>query len=559
MGIAASDKHKRTELHGHVHVPLPGEKQTGRSDPNSELQVTLVLRRRGESPEIHSVPDAKPSQLRNHATRHTVPLAHVALEDDIALVKRFASEYQLAVCEVAPHRRAVVLSGNVANMERAFNIALANIEHARGKYRATIGNVSVPPELSAIVQSVLGLNTRPCAKRRRVHHANTVKPFWTVPEMAREYDFPDNSSAEKQSIGIIELGGGYHESDLQTFFSSLQMPMPSIRWVSVDGVQNSPAPEDQIRQFLEIVEGKRKLSSVPEDILAAAQSTVEVTMDIELVAALAPGAEIVVYMAPNTEQGIYSAVSQAISAGKLPSSLSISWGEPESGVSEAYLNSVNEVLRDAATRGVTVCVSSGDEGAINGSLDGKPTVNFPASSPHVLTCGGSSVHKADGNGLRESVWNCVLHGMHGATGGGVSQKFDTPEWQKNHPVPKGPTGSTGRGLPDVAGPADPHHGCAIIVGGECCSSAGTSAVAPLWAALVACIHAKLDAPCEYLTPLLYELSEAGAKPFRDITEGNNGFYQAGRGWNACTGLGTPIVGRLIEALRETRSKHPIAS
>jgi len=482
-------------------------------------------------------------------TREAMAEQHGAMADDIALVERFANEHQLEVSKSAGHRHGVVLSGCAASMERAFAVSLAELEHPRANYRAATGKVSVPQELSGIVRGVLGLNTRPCAKRSMVHH-DTVKPFWTVREMAKAYGFPANISAAGQSIALIELGGGYHDEDLQKFFASLSMTVPPIRWVSVDGVENSPAPADQVRQFLDVVEGKRKLAEVPEDVLAAAQATVEVTMDIELAAALAPGAEIVVYMAPNTEQGIHNAVSQAIAGRETPPcALSISWGEAESGVSEAYLNSVDEVLRDAAMLGVTVCVSSGDEGAMNGSTDGEPEVNFPAASPHVLSCGGCTVNDAQEERMSESAWNCILHGLHGATGGGVSRKFQPPEWQEEHGVPLAPTGFKGRGVPDVAGPADPHRGCAIVVGGEWCPSAGTSAVAPLWAALVACINATLNTRCGYITPLLYEFSKRNLNALCEITEGNNGFYRAGPGWNACTGLGSPRVGPLMEALR----------
>jgi kumamolisin len=237
-------------------------------------------------------------------------------------------------------------------------------------------------------------------------------------------------------------------------------------------------------------------------------------------------------------------------AKQLPCALSISWGEPETGVSKSYLAAVDDALRDAAMLGVTVCVSSGDEGAMNGATDGKPVVNFPASSPHVLSCGGSSVHVASGRELREAAWNCTLHGMHGATGGGVSRHFAAPAWQREHNVPVGPTGRRGRGVPDVAGPADPHQGCEILAGGRRCSSAGTSAVAPLWAALIACLGNHLDTRCGFLTPLLYRHSAQGTDALREITRGNNGFYEAAAGWNACTGLGSPVVQRLLTALRE---------
>lgn len=550
MDGSAAGKRERTELHGHCHAPLHGEAQIGITDPDSQLQVTLVLRRRRELPELHSAVGGKALRERQHLTHEALALEHGAVDGGIALVRRFADEHRLELAENAAHRRSVVLRGRAADMARAFGISLVEMEHRRGNYRAATGCASVPRELDGIVQSVLGLNTRPCAQRQRVHHRNTVEPFWTVREMAAAYGFPTNLTAAKQSIALVELGGGYHEEDLQQFFASLEMPMPPIRWVGVDGVENSPAPAGQIRQFLEVVEGKRKLSEVPEEVLSAAQYTLEVTMDIELAAALAPGAEIAVYMAPNTEQGIYNAVSMAISEkGNLPSALSISWGEPETGISEAYLGSVDEVLRDAAMLGVTVCVSSGDEGAMNGSADGTPAVNFPASSPHVLSCGGSSLRSAQGEPVREAAWNCALHGMHGATGGGVSRKFPPPAWQEEHGVPLAPTGSKGRGVPDVAGPADPHRGCAIIAGGERCSSAGTSAVAPFWAALVACANSALGARCGYITPLLYELSKGSAKPLRDIAEGSNGYYHAGPGWNACTGLGSPMVEELLAALK----------
>jgi kumamolisin len=549
MGGATTRKHERSVLHGNLHVPLHGEKKIGRTARDSELQVTLVLRRKRELPELHVALGSKPPGQRQHLTRAALAREHGTMQDDIALIERFAHEHHLEVCEVAAQHRAVVLGGKAAAMERAFGVDLIELEHVRGNYRAASGTPSVPHELNEIVQSVLGLNTRPCATRRRVHHQDTIKPFWAAHELADAYGFPKNISAKKQSIGLIELGGGYHVEDLQKFFSGLGIAMPTIRSVSVDGVENSPAPANHIRQFLDVAEGKRKISEVPADVLSAAQCTVEVTMDIELAAALAPGAEIVVYMAPNTEQGIFNAVSKALGGKeKLPCAISLSWGEPEIGVSEAYLHCVDEVLRDAAMLGVTVCASSGDTGAMNDSPDGKPAVSFPASSPHVLSCGGSTVERANGS-LQESAWNCTLHGIHGATGGGVSRKFETPRWQKGHAVPLGPTGNEGRGVPDVAGPADPHCGCAIIVGGECCSSAGTSAVAPIWAALVACINTELNARCGFITPLLYKLSESNPKPMREITKGNNGFYHAGPGWNACTGLGSPIGERLVEALR----------
>jgi len=557
MEASATEDSTRAELAGHNHVPLDGEKQKHATAPDSELQVTVLLRRSRELPDVHATFGSQLPHQKKHLTVAEVSSGYGSAPDDIAAVESFAAEHELTVQKSAQHRGRLTLNGKAAAMERAFGVKLVEMEHRRANYRASLGRVSVPPELKHIVRAVLGLNTRPCAARSRVHHSNTITPFWNVPQMAAAYGFPVERSAAGQSIALIELGGGYHEEDLQQFCANVGFAMPVVRCVAVDDAQNAPASAEQIKQFLDVVEGRRKLSEVPEDVLCAAQATVEVTMDIELAIALAPGAEIVVYMAPGTEQGIFDALSLAIAAAeKLPSAISISWGEPETGVSAAYLNSIDEVLREAAMLGVTVCASSGDEGAMNGSTDGTPTVNFPASSPHVLSCGGSTVHETSGESMQESAWNCTLHGMRGATGGGVSRSFETPAWQQEHNVPLAPNGSKGRGVPDVAGPADPHRGCAIVVGGESCSSAGTSAVAPLWAALVACANAALGARCGYITPLLYELSTGQANPLHEITEGNNGFYHAGPGWNACTGLGSPHGKQFIDALRVGRGANP---
>lgn len=550
MDSPTAENTTRAELAGHSHVPLDGEEQTHSTAPDSALRVTLLLRRRRELPDLHTESGHQLPQQKTHINHAALSGEYGAMPEDVAAIKRFAAEHELTVCESEHGLHRVVLSGRASAMETAFGVSLVEMRHRRGSYRAAIGAVSVPRELQHIVRAVIGLNTRPCARRKPVHHGS-ITPFWSVPKMAEAYGFPAESGAAGQSIALIELGGGYHNEDLQKFCASIGMPMPVVRCVSVDGAQNVPASSEQIKEFLDVVEGKRQLSEIPVDVLASAQATVEVTMDLQMAVALAPGAEIVVYMAPGTEQGILDAISLAISDPKnLPSAISISWGEPETGVSGAYLGSIDEVLHEAAMLGVTVCASSGDEGAMNGATDGTPTVNFPASSPHALSCGGSSVHVAVDESLIESAWNCSLHGMRGATGGGVSRNFDTPLWQQEHNVPPSPTGSKGRGVPDVAGPADPHRGCAIVVGGECCSSAGTSAVAPMWAALVACVNAELGARCGYITPLLYQLSTGAANPLREITEGNNGFYHAGRGWNACTGLGSPHVMKLIAALRD---------
>jgi len=147
----------------------------------------------------------------------------------------------------------------------------------------------------------------------------------------------------------------------------------------------------------------------------------------------------------------------------------------------------------------------------------------------------------------EDVWN-DLSQSEGATGGGVSQAFPLPSFQQSVNVPNAPNGFAGRGVPDVAGDADPATGYSIIVDGQPSVLGGTSAVAPLWAGLFALINQSLGANVGYVNPLLYTAN--AEVTFHDITSGNNGGYSAGPGWDACTGLGSPNGAALLAALKK---------
>jgi kumamolisin len=174
----------------------------------------------------------------------------------------------------------------------------------------------------------------------------------------------------------------------------------------------------------------------------------------------------------------------------------------------------------------------------------------------VLACGGT---KLDANGatiVSEVVWN-ELALKDGATGGGVSNVFALPSWQASAGVPKPSVTTGGRGVPDVAGDADPTTGYTIRVDGDTSVIGGTSAVAPLWAGLVAVANQQLGTQVGFIQPAIYAAKAASA--FNDITQGNNGAFSAGPGWDACTGLGSPIASKLIPLLAPaSASKKPAA-
>jgi kumamolisin len=274
-------------------------------------------------------------------------------------------------------------------------------------------------------------------------------------------------------------------------------------------------------------------------------------LDIEVVGAIAPGANIAVYFAPNTDQGFLDAITDAVhDATRKPSVVSISWGGPEESWTQQSLTAMNSALQDAATLGVTVTVAAGDDGSTDGAGDGKLHVDFPASSPYALACGGTTLKGSGTTISSEVVWNEIANNE-GATGGGVSNHFPLPSYQNSAKVPAQPeTKYVGRGVPDVAGDADPTTGYQVRVDGQNQVVGGTSAVAPLWAALVALMNEQLGKNIGFVNPTIYSLGEGD---FHDITSGNNddsglGYYSAKAGWDPCTGLGSPNGAALLKAL-----------
>ena len=268
----------------------------------------------------------------------------------------------------------------------------------------------------------------------------------------------------------------------------------------------------------------------------------EVALDIQVAGGVAPGARIAVYFAPNTSQGFVDAISQAVhDDDNTPSVISISWGSSEENWSAQALRAMNAALKDAAALGVTVTAASGDGLATDGESDGEVHVDYPASDPYVLGCGGTRLTASNGAIEEEVVWKS----NGGGTGGGVSTRFARPAYQSSVAVPDPASAAGGRGVPDVAGDADPDTGYRIVTDGSWSVVGGTSAVAPLWAAIVAGLNAARGEPLGLFHAALYENDSA----LRDVTEGDNRSgslgYAAAPGWDPCTGLGSPTA-----ALRE---------
>jgi hypothetical protein len=492
---------------------------------------------------------------------------HGASDDDLKRVADFAGSRQLRVVAPNVNRRTVVVSGTVGAMSAAFGVDLQRYEGAdKQSYRGREGFIHVPAELADVIQGVFGLDNRtiggtntagrPGATLERPPAGRDNLPgggvnvgdppntnVLTVPQVAQLYDFPAGN-ATGQTIGLLEVFGGYQHSDIQTFFTNQGLAVPTIVDVSVDGATNQPGgPADQ-----------------------------EVVLDICVAGAIGQGATIAVYFAPATQQGWVDAIARAVhpmGTDPVPSVISISDyianGDDSAtlsaeGVTTAFVNAVGQAFQDAALFGITVLVASGDTGSDSKVGDGNAHVQYPASDPWITSCGGTTVGNVAGSSFAEIAWNdSFFGGFVGATGGGISDLFALPGYQAGAGIPLSvnPGQNQGRGVPDIAGNASPNSGYDIWLNGSVVPAGGngTSAVAPLYAGLVALWNASLGQKVGFLNPLLYALNGTGV--IRDIADGGtnalNGApgYTCGPGWDGCTGLGV-IDGALFLAALQAR-------
>lgn len=462
-------------------------------------------------------------------TRAELAARHGAGPDDVRAVEAFAHAHGLTVLDASPAERAVRLRGSARAMQDAFGVVLERVEHPGGRFRQRRGPVRIPAHLAEVVTGVFGLDDRPQARPAVRFPApapvpddapdggpsappSGIRPItpasFTPAQIGTVYGFPRGLDGEGQAIALIELAGGYQAADLDAYAARLGLPPFQVVPVSVDGAQNAPT------------------GVFTEDA--------EVVLDIEVAAGVAPRAQIVVYFAPNNDRGIIDAVSAAVhDQRRAPGVISISWTWPEQGWTQQGRAALDEVMQEAAAIGVPVFAAAGDFGSAGGKGLTGDHVDFPASSPHVIACGGTRLTAPDGVRTAETVWNDLADGL-GASGGGYSVCFPAPAFQA--PWIGGPGG---RGMPDVAANADPETGYQVRVDGYDSQLGGTSAVAPLLAGLTALCNQQAGHGPGVLLPKLYAAGSPSAAYF-DVVEGDNVGYSAAPGWDPCTGLGVPV-------------------
>ncbi|KEZ97307.1 S8/S53 family peptidase [Xanthomonas vasicola] len=519
-----------TILTGSERHTAPFTTEAGQPPQDERLRVLLAVR----MPALNAAADVllqlQANTLPVAFTRAEFSERFAASAADLQAVADFAASYGLTVERTHADSGNMILEGTVQQCEAAFQVCLREYVHGTLRYRGRTGPVSIPQALTGIVTAVLGLDARqqaqtlpsapdataslPTATRPPTPVAKEDGPImqYTPPQLAQLYGFPEHDG-RGQCIGIIALGGGYAGEQMAAYFAQLQVPMPTLVDVLLPGATNTVSH-------------------------GTANADVEAQMDIQIAGTLVPGAKLVVYFAPNTDNGFLEAINAAIhDAEHSPGIIAISWGFTESQWTPQSRQAYDCAFRAAALMGITVCIAAGDDGASNG----QPGLNvcFPASSPFVLACGGTRLQVTAGS-ANEQAW---ANG-----GGGESRFFARPAWQKDLRLTDLQQQSrrlSMRGVPDVAANADAQTGYYLSINGQPAVMGGTSAAAPLWAALLARIYGANRMQPHFVLPRLYGQPDA----FRDIVAGNNGGFRASTGWDANTGLGVPYGARLTALLQ----------
>ncbi len=516
------------EFHAVPRSAVPHREGTRRVSDLAEgdlLEVSVYLKPYPREPE-----EGPAGPLRRETREQMRARRTVEHEQDIAAVTAFAAEHGLRVVSAEPERRLVRLAGSAGQFGAAFVVSLGMYDADGRQFRSYSGTLSVPADLTATIESVLGLDNRPVARPYAHRRAASGDTGVFLPnEMAGLYHFPRNLTGTQHCTGLIELGGGYYQSDIDAAFSAMGVHAPTVVAVDVDGGKNDPGHDD--------ADG-------------------EVALDIQVAGGVAPGARLAVYFAPDSGQGFIDAVTQAAhDKFNTPTAISISWGSPEKEWGLSEMDSMTSALSDAATLGISVFAAAGDRLASDGLHDGWAHVDFPASSPWAIGCGGTQIETSGSRITREVVWS---NQFEIGTGGGISDHYPVPAFQGGTKLPPSVNDQGHRrGVPDVAGPASDVY--RVIQDGQKWDDGGTSAVAPLWAGLTGRLNelAGLSKPVGFFLPVLYGYPAA----VRDITEGSNApimfpsfGYKAGPGWDACTGLGVPEGGQLaiLLACKATR-------
>jgi subtilase family serine protease len=547
------------KLPGHVPTQqIAHAQELGRKALSSKVQLAIVL-----SP---SDPSGLASNLRSLYTPGD-PLYHQFLTpaqftarfapspQDLENVSQYLSSRGLSVTKTHSNNLIVDVEGSVSTVENAFQIELHDYLSADGRivYSAT-SDPSVGDEVLPKVNAIVGLNNFSVKKPHRVKSLQTlnhsldtshasVSDYMTPSRIKSVYGLSSISqTGAGETLALFEMDG-YTASDIKEYANYFSLASPTLSNVLVDGATGVPSTGDD-------------------------SGANEVTLDIELAMALAPGlSKIIVYETPNTEAGLLDAYSR-IATDNLANEVSTSWGGAENQMSASDFASENTIFQEMASQGQSFFASAGDSGAYDDSVDGVNTtleVDDPASQPYVTGVGGTTLSWTSSNTWSsETSWKTTAaSGTYGNSnyseaeggGGGVSRKWSIPSWQSGLSTSANKGSSSMRMVPDVSLNADPNSGYPIYYSGSWSLYGGTSCASPLWAGFTDLVNQQRVANglsrLGFVNPSIYTIAKGAqyGNTFHDISDGStNLYYPATSGYDLTTGLGSFNGSSLFNAL-----------
>ncbi len=532
-------------------VPLVSRAHmVGPAGAQQQLNLSVGLRLRNQSDLASLLSDLnnpRSSRYHQYLTPQEFAAQFGPSADQMQQVKDYLQQQGLTVTSVSPNGLLIDATSTVSQAEAAFQVTINNYALGANAFFANANPPVIPGSLSSIIASIGGLDNS--VKMHPLYHLSG--PTHSKPRPNFAGHSKASPHAAQSGFGPSDLSGAYDAAPLQT--SGLQGSGQTVAVFELDGYQSS-----DITQYLQNYSlGTPSISNVLVDGFngSAGAGAIEVELDIEVVAAMAPKANQIVYEGPNSTQGVNDTYNKIVTDNKAQIT-TISWGECEAQSGNAELQTLDNIFSQGAAEGIAMYAASGDSGAYDCN-DTNLAVDSPAGDPNITGVGGTNLQLNNGAYGSESVWSNpsdTQRSPQGAGGGGgISSFFKQPAWQTG-PGVKNQYSTGNREVPDVSADADPASGYAVYctVSASGCSSGwitvgGTSAAAPLWAGSTALINSYLQQQGKsrmgFANPVLYGLenSQPQFTPFHDVNSGTNLYYPATTGYDEASGWGSPDI------------------
>lgn len=532
-------------------VPLVSRAHmVGPADAQQQLNLSVGLQLRNQSDLASLLSDLNnPRSSRYH--QYLTPQEFVAqfgpTADQVQQAKSYLQQQGLTVTSVAPNGLLIDATSTVAQAEAAFQVTINNYVLGTNGFFANANPPVIPGALSSIIASIGGLDNS--VKMHPLDHLADLTQSKPRPNFSVHSKASPN--AAQSGFGPSDLSGAYDAAPLQS--SGLQGSGQTVAVFELDGY-----PSSDITAYLQNYSlGIPSISNVLVDGFngSAGAGAIEVDLDIEVVAAMAPKANQIVYEGPNSTQGVNDTYNKIVTDNKAQIT-TISWGECESQSGNAELQTLDNIFSQGAAEGIAMYSAAGDSGAYDCN-DTNLAVDSPADDPNITGVGGTNLQLNNGAYGSESVWSDPTDTQRSPQGsgggGGISSFFKEASWQTG-PGVQNQYSNGNREVPDVSADADPATGYAVYctVSAAGCSSGwievgGTSAAAPLWAGSTALINGYLQQQGKsrmgFANPVLYGLENQKTQfaPFHDVTSGTNLFYPATTGYDEASGWGSPDI------------------